>query len=176
MKKRTKGNAIIGVAWSHGRPRTELRRPSDGGTPTIAPETVDTVPVRDPKTGRWTAGNQAARRQTVKRLAEGIATLNPAACPPWMRSHVAEGAAYAMTLLGRYPDPALARLVGTTVDTWVVSRALLSLGAGGDEKALKEARMWSSEHRACLRELASLGAIAKKATSDDSNDLPGATE
>lgn len=153
----------IEVNWSHGRPRCELRRPSDGGTPAL-PETVETAPVRDIKTGRWIKGNGAARHRSLKTRADGIATLNPSACEPWLRGSVEDGAAYAMELLTRFPDPALARLVGNTADAHTMYRALLSLAAKGDGsgKCLTEARGWLNEHRACLRELASLAGFAKK--------------
>ena len=79
MTTKKKPNAkVVGIAWSHGRPRTELRRPSDGGTPAL-PETVETAAVRDPKTGQFLPGNREARRRAVKTLAKGVSTLNPAA-------------------------------------------------------------------------------------------------
>ncbi len=157
---------IVSVDWSHGRPRTELRRPSDGGTPALPPAD-ETAPVRDETTGRWVKGNGAARRRSLKAKSKGIATLNPAHCASWLAPSVKDGVDYAMTLMARFPDPALARLVGATCDAHVMAQALLRLAARGDDKALPEARAWLREHRSCLRELAALaGLVAEADTSD----------
>lgn len=150
----------VGIAWSYGRPRVELRRPSDGGTPALPPASVDAEPMKDPKTGRFVVGNRAHRRRSLKAKSKGISTLNPERCESWLRPHVASGAAYGMVLAERFPDDALARLVGATADADTVYRALLALAAQGDGQALKEARGWLREHRACLRELATLAEVA----------------
>lgn len=148
----------VEVNLSHGRPRVELRRPSDGGTPPL-PEPEATAPTNDAKTGRFLPGNRAHRRRLLKTKQAGIATLDPARCASWLAPSVKDGASYAMTLMSRFPDPALARLVGATADAHVMARALLQLAATGDKDSLSEARSWLREHRACLRELAALAGL-----------------
>jgi hypothetical protein len=106
----------------------------------------------------------------VKERAQGIATLDPKRCASWLRPFVEGGAAYGLDLLGRFADPALARLVGDTADARTVYRALLHLAAQGDTEALKEARAWLREHRACLSTLAALAGATPAA--DDGADAP----
>lgn len=152
---------ILTIEPSHGRPRVITRRPSDGGTPALPPPPAgQAAPDRDPGTGRFTAGNRAAQRRARVTRVRGVATLDPARCESWLAPHVRHGLAYAVALAERFPDPALARLVGDTSDAHVIYRALLALGAAGDAKALTEARAWLREHRSCLRELTALAAIA----------------
>lgn len=150
------------IEWSHGRARTIARRPSDGGPP-LLPPTVLIGPMRDPQTGRWVAGNVAHRVRAVRAAARELATLNPATCGPWLRPHVADGATYATELAERFPDPALRRLVLDCAAAHTAYRALLALAGEGDGDALKEARAWLREHRACL---ATLSALAGSMRSD----------
>lgn len=148
----------VSVNWSHGRPRAELSRPADGGVPPV-PLSTESTPVHAPGTTKFGKGNQAYRRRMVKRKANGIATLDPARCASWLTPFVKDGQAYAAELMGRYPDPALSRLIGACCDASVMFRALLSLAAMNDKDALGESRAWLREHRACLRELAALGSL-----------------
>lgn len=162
------------INYSHGRPRVELRRPSDGGTPAL-PEAVDAAPTHDATTGRFLPGNRAHRLRALKSKQAGIATLDPARCASWLAPSVKDGAGYAMTLMSRFPDPALARLVGATADAHVMARALLQLAATGDKDALSEARAWLREHRACLRELAALaGLVTREAPGDPYAEIAAA--
>lgn len=169
----------IEINWSHGRPRTELRRPSDGGT---GPLPAESAPMNDPETGHFPPGNRAWKRREVKRRElvrrkRGISTLNPAACEPWLRPHVEDGAAYGLDLQARFDRPALARLIGDTADAHTIYKALLALGVRGDGKALSEARAWLREHRSCLRELAALnGMVPADDGEDDAPWLLPATE
>ena len=151
----------IEVNWSHDRPRVELRRQSDGGVPPM-PASDESTPMHAPGTTRFAKGNQAYRRRMVKAKAEGIATLDPARCASWLSPFVRDGRDYAMQLVGRYPDAALARLVGATADAHCMYRALLGLAATGDKDALSESRAWLREHRACLRELAALAPLVMR--------------
>jgi hypothetical protein len=145
------------LEWSHGRARVTARRPSDGGPPALPPsDTEASAPMHDPKTGRFVPGNRAARRRQVKARAKGISTLDPNRCASWLRPFVADGASYGVELLQRFSDPVLAKLVGDTADARTVYRALLHLAAQGDTEALKEARAWLREHRACISTLAAL--------------------
>ncbi len=148
----------IEVNWSHDRPRVELGRASHGAVSPM-PLSTESTPVHEPGTTKFGKGNQAYRRRMVKRKANGIATLDPARCASWLTPFVKDGQRYAAELMGRYPDPALARLVGATCDAHTMSRALLSLAAQNDKDALGESRAWLREHRACLRELAALAGM-----------------
>lgn len=154
------------LEWSHGRPRVTQRRPSDGGPPAL-PEAADPEPMKDATTGRFLPGNRAYRRRQVKERARGIATLDPKRCASWLRPFVEGGASYGCDLLQRFPDPALARLVGDTADARTVYRALLHLAAQGDTEALKEARAWLREHRSCLSTLSALSGDGRAADGDE---------
>lgn len=147
----------VTVEWSHGRPRVTSRRPSDGGPPSL-PASELSGPVRDPETGRWAKGNRAWRRRVVKAHAAQLAALDPRTCAAWLRPHVEDGAEYACELAMRFSDPALARLVLDTAAARVAYNALLGLAGQGDGEALKEARAWLREHRACLTTLTALAA------------------
>lgn len=163
----------VEVNESHKRLRVELRRPSDGGVPPMPPAAA-VEPFQDPKTGRIVDGKRAAlasarrrRLLALEREAGAIATLNPDRCESWLSPHVRDGAAYVRELAERFPDPALARLVGETADAHAMTRGLLALAAQGAPKALGEARAWMREHRACLRELCALaGLVGKKENAD----------
>ena len=149
------GPKYIETNWSHGRPRVELRRPSDGGTPPI-PESAESVPMNDENTGRFLPGNRAHRRRQLKASADALSTLNPAKCASWLAPFVRDAIDEGMVLLARYPDPALSRLVSATANAHAMHKGLLVLGASGDVTAAKEARAWLAEYRACHRELAAL--------------------
>jgi hypothetical protein len=131
------------------------------------------VPIQDASTGRFVKGNRAYRRRQVKERSKGIATLDPKRCASWLSPFVVGGAEYGCDLLRRFPDPALARLVGDTADARTVYRALLHLAAQGDTEALKEARAWLREHRACLATLSALSGTG--ANADDASDAPWTT-
>lgn len=151
---------IVDIQWSHGRPRTELRRPTDGGTPPLPPHenTVLAEPIKDPK-GRFVKGNTAARRKRLKTKAKGIHTINPARCESWLQPHVAAGVQHGLDLLARFTDPILAPLAGIAADSLIVYRGLIALGAQGDHVALREARAWAKEYRGYVRELCALAAL-----------------
>jgi hypothetical protein len=77
-----------------------------------------------------------------------------------------------MELLRRFPDPALAKLIGDTADARTVYRALLHLAAqkdGVDTDLLREARAFLREHRACL---STLSALSGSGIAPDDDDAP----
>jgi hypothetical protein len=154
------GTKIVDIQMSHGRPRTELRRPTDGGTPALPPveNTVLAEPIQDVK-GRFVKGNTAARRKRLKTKAKGIHTINPAKCESWLQPHVAAGVQHGLDLLARFTDPILAPLAGIAADSLIVYRGLIALGAQGDHIALREARAWAKEYRGYVRELCALAAL-----------------
>lgn len=159
----------IGVNWSHGRPRSELRRRSDGGVPALPPKPPV---VWDPESRKFAKGNQGWKIREAKRLElvrrkKGLSTLNPLTCEPWLQPFAAEAMTYALELQARFDDPALARLIGDTADSHAVYKGLVALGAKGDVKALAASLAWLREHRACLRELASLAAMNAGTPSGD---------
>jgi hypothetical protein len=162
---------LISVSLSHGRPRTEVRRPSDGGTP---PLPVESAPTNDTKTGRVLPGNRLwkkreAKRADLVRRRKGISTLNPETCEPWLRPFVLEAVRYGLDLQARFDEPALARLIGDTADAHAIYKGLIALGSKGDTKALTEARGWLREHRACLRELAALAGLVTEKSNDEAD-------
>lgn len=158
---------------SHGKRRLKTPRVlgHDAGVKGLPPsESGESAPMNDPKTGRFVAGNRAHRRRMLKRKAEGIATLDPAHCEPWLRPHVEAGKSYAAKLLTRVQhDPALLELAGAVADAHTVYRALLNLAAHGDMKALEEARAWLREHRAALATLSGLANESSGTTADDAH-------
>lgn len=158
---------------SHGRTRVVATRPSDGGPPPLL-ATVETAPDRDPKTGRFKAGNRAARRRAAKSLARvGVMTLDPARVASWLSPEVAQGASYALSLAtSGPPHPALVALAGDVADVRSVARALLRLGTTGegDPVALKEARAWFRESRAMLAAYAALSGSGVAKTDGDGPD------
>ena len=160
----------MSLEWSKGRRRPSTRTPS-GDRPALPPaDTADAPPMHDKATGRFLPGNRAHRLRQVKERAKGISTLDPAKCPSWLSPYVREGVRVAADFVTRFPDdPAIAPLLGSTVDAWVVFRALLALGAAGDGQALTEARGWLREHRACIATLAALAGDLKRER-DASND------
>lgn len=160
MPKESK-QPIVDIQWSHGRPRTELRRPVDGGTPPLPPaeNTALSAPVNDKATGRFLPGNQASRRRRLKAKAKGIHTINPEKCESWLQPHVVAGIEHGLALLARFTDPILAPLAGIAADALIVYRGLIALGAAGDAIALREARAWAKEYRGYVRELCALAAL-----------------
>jgi hypothetical protein len=165
------GNAL---EWSHDRVRTVVRADEVPPIPS-----VDTEPCRDPNTGRVGVGNRLHRRRLLKRRAEGIATLNPATCPTWLRPFVELGRPYVTSLVelldGR---PSLHPLAGSVADSHVMFRALtaLALSAEGRDRTalLTEARGWLREHRTALATLLALaGDVA--APPDPDEALPWVT-
>jgi len=126
--------------------------------------------MKDAKTGRFLPGNRAYRRRQVRERAKGITTLDPKRVASWLTPFVAGGAEHGLELLQRFPDPALARLVGNAADAHTVYRALLHLAAQGDSQALGEARAWLREYRSCLATLSALSAGGH--TDPDGSDAP----
>lgn len=159
---------IVDIQWSHGRPRTEIRRPVDGGTPALPPpsETANAAPQQDKKSGRFLPGNQVGRKRRLLKKAKGVHTLNPQNVESWLQPHVQVGVEEGIKLLETFPQEVLSSLVGATADALVVYRALLALaGKGGPDgmsEFLPEARQWLKEYRACLRELSALSALARQ--------------
>jgi hypothetical protein len=122
---------------------------------------------------RFAKGNQAYRLRQLKVRAEGLATLNPATAPSWMKPHIEQGATYTRALLvmldGR---PALFPLAGDCADAHAMYRGLMGLAMATEdakERAglLSEARGWLREHRTALATLSALAGDIK---------LPGVDE
>ena len=149
----------LALETSHGRTRSVVRV-DEGAT---LPESVESAPTNDPTTGRFLLGNRAYRRRQLRARAEGIATMNPARVPTWMRPHVEHGRPYTAALLALLDGkPALHPLAGDVADAHVMYRATLALALEAEDgKAraalMSEARGWLREHRASL---ATLSAIA----------------
>jgi hypothetical protein len=87
------------LEWSHDRVRPTTR--TDEVT---VPESAESVPVHSPGTTRFGKGNQAWRLRQLKQRAAGIATLNPAKVPTWMKPHVELGQPYIGDLVALLAD------------------------------------------------------------------------
>lgn len=159
----------LGHAISHERMRTEL-----GATPPLAqaPEQATAGEQTGErrangtfKKGSRTAqsrGGRASRlaRRLVRRLGYTRVT-----CPSWLRAQLPDATEQVRDLMTRYPDPALEGLI------LVVVCAQLRALASGDASSPTEARGWSREYRACLRELAALGALATPAAPSKADQM-----
>ncbi len=148
------------LEWSHGKRRASARDAA-GAVPPL-PASADAAAERDASTGRFLPANRAARRRTLKRVARGLHTLNPAACASWLQPTAKLAQGYAIDLAATLPaHPALLALAGDAADARAIYRGLLTLAAQGDAEALKEARAWLREHRSCLATLAGLAVELK---------------
>lgn len=161
------------LEWSHNRVRQAIR--TDEGGP--MPDAEQSGPMNDPATGQFVKGNRAYRRRQLKQRAEGIATLNPAKAPSWMRPHLETGAPYIVALLGMLDGkPALHPLAGDCADAHVMYRACLALAleaAEARERAslMSEARGWLREHRTALATLSALAGGMKLPEPDPHESL-----
>ncbi len=160
----------VALEWSHGRVRTATRGDEVPALP--APTTpalhAPLPPGSPPTPGRKFAkdnkGRQirAEKERQAKERAKGIATLNPATAPAWLRPHLELGAPYIATLRRLLEGKeALHPLAGDVADAHVMFRALLDLAAqaeGAKERGslLAEARGWLKEHRTALATLSKL--------------------
>jgi len=168
----------VGLEQSHDRTRVVLRL-DEGETP---PTSADAAPMNDPATGRFLPGNRAHRRRQLAKRAEGIATLNPATSPTWLRPYIERGRPYVVALLGMLGDrPALHPLAGDCADAHVVYRATLGLAlAAEDPKAraalMGEARGWLREHRTALATLSALAGGMRLPTPDPHEAIAAALE
>jgi hypothetical protein len=160
------------LEWSHKRVRPVVR--VDDVKPI---ESEEAAPMKDAETGRFLKGNRAHRRRQLKIRSQGIATMNSAKVPSWMRPHVEQGASYITALLGMLDGkPALCPLAGDCADAHVLYRAYLALALAADDAKTRdglmaESRSWLKEHRAALATLASLAGGMKLPTPDPHAEL-----
>lgn len=165
----TKANNI---EWSHGRARQAVR--VDAVTPVESDESRALhVPATDAngevirtKKGKirqaFAPGNQAWRLAQLERRSEGIATMDPAKVPTWMRPHVELGRPYVTALLAMLESkPVLWSLAGDVADAHVLYRAHVALAVAAEETKerndlMQEARAWLREHRTALATLRAL--------------------
>ncbi len=135
----------ITIEQSKGRARAVLR-----GEPIALPASAP-EPARDER-GRVLPGNKLARRKGLKKRADanGLTTVNPDACPPWLEPHARIGARYAVALADRFDahnDPLTLALIGHAANAKTAADAFYSLGAAGDQDAWKLSLKWAQEHR-----------------------------
>ncbi len=147
---------------SHGKLRPTVRIDE---TPAL-PRTEGTDTDRDPKTGRFTKANGAARARALRAVARErrMLGLDPEKVAPWLQPLVAHAQTYAAQLAAAVPQtPALGALAADAAIAETVFRGLLSLGAAGDgtSRVLSEARAWLREHRQALVTLAKLAGDAE---------------
>jgi hypothetical protein len=152
----------LALEWSHGKPRAIVR--VDETTPIDA---AASEPTQDPTTGRFLPGNRMHRRRQLVKRAKGIATLNPATAPTWLRPHIEQGAPYVSDLLRMLEGrPELHPLAGDVADAHVMYLGMRTLALQTDDKReraqlLTESRAWLREHRSCLATLAALAGDVK---------------
>jgi hypothetical protein len=134
------------VSHSHGKSRAEAPRARDLPA---TPNAVHTVPDRDPHSGRFTAGNAASRRRTLKRAGKQLAFLSPDKLAPWAQPYAEAAREHAGDLLADLGmvGPMASPLAEELASARLVYRALLALGLAGDIAALAEARQWLREAR-----------------------------
>jgi hypothetical protein len=150
------------LEWSRGKPRPIIRL--NEGT---ALEPVESVPMNDPKTGRFVPNNRAYRRRQIKERQRGLATMNPATVPTWLRPFVEQGAPYVRDLLALLAGrPELHPLAGDAADAHVVYLGLRTLALQSEDpkeraSLLSEARGWLREHRSSLATLCALAGDIK---------------
>ncbi len=129
------------------------------------PESAPTEPARDER-GRVLPGNQLARRKGPKKRADanGLCTLNPKACPPWLAPYAETGAAYALALAARFEahdDPMTLALIGHAANACTAANAFFQLGAEGDRDAFKLGLKFMQESRLLAVSLSALWAQGK---------------
>jgi hypothetical protein len=115
------------------------------------------APYRDPKTGRFGAGNPGARLRQVAALgraeAESLLRLPVDEVAPWLRSHLETAQRHAQQLVDSLavPTPELVALCGDEAKCRLLAAACLTEGSrvGCDPKS---AAAWREESRAWLRE------------------------
>lgn len=112
---------------------------------------------------KFAKGNLAWRLRQAEQLKQtGIATMNPANAPPWLRPHIELGAPYIAALYALLAGKeALHPLAGDTADAHVMYRACLALAVSAEtakerSAMMAEARGWLREHRTALGTLSAL--------------------
>ncbi len=139
------------VETQQGKPRPRTPRPGEHATALL--NAVNAAPLRDPKTGRWLAGNQAGRLRTLKRT-QSLITLNPTECAAWVRPYVElapDEAADLVLECAAESSPSLKAFAEDAANAAAFYRALLAIAVdpSTDAKTAREAR---SEARAWLKE------------------------
>lgn len=170
---------MTGVEISHGKPRTRPLR-KDRMPKTAAAALA--APYRDPKTGRFGAGNPGGRLRQVAALARVTAdSLLRLAVPdvaPWLRGHLQDAQRHAQALIDTLPS-ATDELVGLCADearARLMATACLTEGARS-ECTPAQAREWREEARSWMREVRQIvltrRAVVKDAQPDESASEQG---
>lgn len=149
----------MSVERSHGRSRPRVPRP---GEHAVAPDAVSPAPIRDPRTGRFVAGNVAGRLRSLRRRERDLMTLGPSVVAPWVRpfvSGVPRETSQFVEEVGGEDRPSLLAFASDAAISGALSRAYLALGIdpAADpetrEIALGRAQVWLRERRQCLLSL-----------------------
>lgn len=140
---------------SHGKLRVRPLR-ADRMPKSAAAEAA--APYRDPRTGRFTAGNPGGRLRQLGALArveaESLLRLLPADVAPWLRGHLADAQAHVQRLIDALPNPTdeLVALCGDEAKARMLAAAALTEGSReGCDPAT--ARAWREEARSWMREV-----------------------
>lgn len=164
------------VERSQGKP---CPRPPRPGEHAMTAETALTAPIRDPQTGRFVPGNNAARLRALKRAAK-LTTLNPSSCATWARPFVELAHKRAVELveeLGAECSPSLMGFAEAAATADAMHRAYLAIALSPDsdtrtrDAAASEARHWLREHRQSLLSLRGEARAGVPERANDGDDL-----
>lgn len=148
----------MSVERSQGKRRARIPRPGESA---LTAATVLAGPIRNTTTGRFVAGNTAAKLRALKR-AHKLVTMNPAKCAPWVRPYIELARREVSELveeLGAEGSPSLMAFAEDAATACALHRAYLAIAVANDvdaetkAHALSEARQWQKERRASLLSL-----------------------
>lgn len=156
------------VETSQGKPRPRpLRKDRMPKTPASAAA----APYRDPKTGKFGAGNPGGRLRQLAALArfeaESLLALAPDAVAPWLRPHLGKAQNHVQALVDALPAQTaeLVALCALEAKSLLLANAAVTEGARTDTPPAV-AKAWREEARAWMRELRQF-ALTRKAIARD---------
>jgi len=159
----------VTLETSHGKVRP---RPARVDRLPRSPAAELAAPYRDPRTGRFGAGNPGGRLRQVAALgraeAESLLRLPLESVAPWLRAHLQAAQQHAQALVDALPvaSAELVALCGDEAKARLLANAALTEGARSG-CSVDDARAWREEARAWLRE-ARQSAITRKGLAKDS--------
>jgi hypothetical protein len=152
------GGDDMTIEMSQGRRRPRVPRPGEHAM-TVA--TVLAGPYKDPATGRFVKGTQAARLRGLKTAAK-LTTLNPASCATWVRPYIELAQREASELVvevAAESSPSLMAFAEDAATAVAMHRAFMAIALHPETDvktkaaALGEARQWLKERRQSLLSL-----------------------
>jgi hypothetical protein len=144
------------VEVQQGKPRVRIPNRKDRLPKTPAAELA--APYRDPRNGRFGAGNPGGRLRQVAALArvtaESLLRLETAQVAPFLRGHLGDAQRHAQALVDVLPATTdeLVALCADEARARLMANACVTEGSKAECTA-DEARAWREEARAWLREV-----------------------